>query len=231
MAIVSIDDVWLYVYDQGEVRTRDLEHAFVKTQKISRSTLYKYKRILQAQGKIVSKPVHAQPPYNIYTIPSKQLRAVKALKQYKQQSPKTYGLLPHEMEWQDTPKGFYLTPTQEKILWENPETGAMITLTKFPIGLSDAPHIHPEATVMGYVLSGEIELPDGTIVSFPPHGFNCRPKGMLDMGYKITKETIILAFWDGPRTKIDIQMHNETFEKAYATSLGEGLTNRPPSER
>jgi hypothetical protein len=231
MAIVSIDDVWLYVYDQGEVRTRDLEHAFVKSQKISRSTLYKYKRILQAQGKIVSKPVHAQPPYNIYTIPSDQLRAVEALKQYKHQSPKTYGLFPHEMEWQDTPKGFYLTPAKEKILWQNPDTGAMITLTKFPIGLSDAPHIHPEATVMGYVLSGEMERPDGTIVSFPPHVFNCRPKGMLDMGYKITKETILLAFWDGPRTKIDIQMDNETFKKAYATSLGEDLTNLAPSEK
>jgi ACT domain-containing protein len=61
MATVSIDDVWLYVHDRGEVRTRDLEHAFVKSQKISRSTLYKYKRILQAQGKIVSKFMLSHP--------------------------------------------------------------------------------------------------------------------------------------------------------------------------
>jgi hypothetical protein len=86
----------------------------------------------------------------------------------------------------------------------------MITLTKFPAGFSDAPHIHPEATVMGYVLSGEMELPDGTRVSFPPHVFNCRPKGMLDMGYKVTKETILLAFWGGPRTKIAVDVPQDT---------------------
>jgi hypothetical protein len=210
MATVSPDDLWLYIYDQGEVRTRDLEQAFVKTQKMSRSTLYKYKRLLQAQGKIKSTPVHAQPPYNIYTIPLNQCRAVEALKHYKQLSPKYYGLFPHELEWQDTPEGFYLTPAKEKILWQNPDTGAMITLTKLPVGLSDAPHIHPEATVMGYVLSGEAELPDGRIISYPPHAFNCRPKGTLDMGYKIIKETILLAFWDGPRTKIDVDVPQDT---------------------
>jgi hypothetical protein len=210
MATISPDDIWLYIYDQGKVRTRDLEQAFVKTQKISRSTLYKYKRLLQAQGKIESKPVHAQPPYNIYTIPSHQLRAVEALKQYTQLSPEYYAVRLHEMEWQNAPKDFYLTPVKEKILWQNPDTGAMVTLCKLPVGLSDAPHIHPEATVMGYVLSGEAELPDGRRISWPPHSFNCRPKGMLDMGYKITKETILLAIWDGPRTKIDVDVPQDT---------------------
>ena len=204
MTTISPDDIWLYIHEQGHVRTRDLEHAFVKTQKISRTTLYKYKRILQAQGKIVSKPVHAQPSYNIYTIPPHQIRVVEALKQYTQLSPEYYAIRPHEIECEDAPKDFYLTTVKEKILWQNPETGAMVTLCKFPVGLSDAPHIHHEATVMGYVLSGEAELPDGRTISWPPHTFNCRPKGTLDMGYKFTKETILLAIWDGPRTKIDV---------------------------
>jgi hypothetical protein len=204
MTTISPDDIWLYIHEQGKVRTRDLEHAFVKTQKISRTTLYKYKRILQAQGKIVSSPIHAQPSYNVYTVPPSQIKAIEALKQYKHLSSEYYFIRPNELKWQDAPKDFYLTSVKEKILWQNSDTGAMVTLCKFPVGLSDAPHIHPEATVMGYVLSGEVERPDGTIVKWPPHSFNCRPKGELDMGYKFTKETILLAIWDGPRTKIDV---------------------------
>jgi hypothetical protein len=141
----------------------------VKTKRLSRGTLYKYKRLLEAEGKIQAKPVQSRSPYNVYYIPPNFHRQVEALKQYTQLSLTYYTVRPHSVEWTDTPKDFYLTPVKEKILWQNPETGAMITVTKFPVGLSDAPHIHPDANVMGYVLSGEAENPDGTIVKWPPH--------------------------------------------------------------
>lgn len=210
MPTATVDDLWIYIYEQGEVRTRDLEQRFVKIKHMARGTMYKYKRQLEQEGKIQSKPIHARPSYNVYYVPKKFHKAAAALKLYRQLSPKFFAVNTQKIPWQDAPSDLYLTPVKEKILWQNPDTGAMIVINKIPTGLTDSPHIHPDSNVMAYIFSGEQELPDGT--RFSVDGiFNCRPKGELDPGYKISKETTIIAFWDGPRTRIEIDVTHDEF--------------------
>jgi DNA-binding PadR family transcriptional regulator len=209
MPTATVDDIWLYVHEHAAVRTKDLEQEFVKTKRISRGTLYKYKRLLEAEGKIQAKSVQGRPPHNVYFIPENYRKHVEALKRYKQLPLKFFEGHIQQMEWQDTPEGFYLTPVKEKIIWQNPDTGAVFGIMKFPPGLSDAPHIHPDANVMGYVLSGEAERPDGSREQLTGY-FNFRPKGTLDHGYKFSHETIIIGYWDGPRTKIDVDVPQDT---------------------
>ena len=38
------------------------------------------------------------------------------------------------MEWEDAPKGYYLTDVKRKVLWVDEETGATWVLLKFPPG-------------------------------------------------------------------------------------------------
>lgn len=205
----TIDDIWIFIYERGEVRTRDLEKHFVSTKRMSRGTMYKYKRQLEFDSKICAKPVHSRPPYNVYYVPEKYHRECEALKQYKQLPFKYINLQIPQIKWQDAPKGFYLTDVKEKILWENKKTGAIFLLGKAPIGLTDTPHIHPEANMLSYCLSGEIELPNGTISKMAGHS-GYQPKGTLDVGYKIVKEALILVYWDGPRTKIEVDVPQDT---------------------
>jgi len=47
MARVSPEDLWIFIYEQKQVRMRDLQKQFVKSQQLSRGTLYKYKRQLE----------------------------------------------------------------------------------------------------------------------------------------------------------------------------------------
>jgi len=205
MPKATSDDLWVYIYEQGKVRTRDLENHFVKTKLLARGTMYKYKRQLELEGKILAKPVPGKPPYNVYYVPEQHHRECEALKQYKQLPSKYINLQIPQVEWQDAPKGFYLTDVKEKILWQNKKTGAMFLLGKAPIGLSDTPHTHPEANMLSYLLSGELELPNGNIRKLAGRsGF--QPKGTLDVGYKFVKEALLLVYWDGPRTKVEVQL-------------------------
>ncbi|MHA1939077.1 MAG: hypothetical protein ACXACD_07330 [Candidatus Thorarchaeota archaeon] len=209
MPTATVDDIWLYIHENTTVRARDLEQEFVKTKRMARGTLYKYKRLLEAEGKIQAKSVQGRPPHNVYYIPEQYRKHVDALKRFKQLPREYFAGKIQQMEWQDVPDNFYLTPVKEKIMWQNPDTGAMFTVMRFPPGLSDAPHIHPEANVMAYIISGETERPDGSRVQLSGN-FNFRPKGTLDPGYNITHETILIAYWDGPRTKIDVDVPQET---------------------
>jgi len=81
MPEASPEDIWVYIYEKGEVRSRDLEKKFIDTGLLSRGTMYKYRRILEAEGKINPRPVpNARPTYNLYYVPEKfhpQLEAVK----------------------------------------------------------------------------------------------------------------------------------------------------------
>jgi 2,4'-dihydroxyacetophenone dioxygenase len=103
------------------------------------------------------------------------------------------------LEWEEPPRGYYLTDVKQKVLWEDDKTGAMMALVKFPVGVADKIHAHPEANQFVYILSGEIERDDGSRV--PVEGmFGHFPKGEKHGATKITKETIILFYWDGPPT-------------------------------
>ena len=86
MVKATSDDLWVYIYEQGKVRTRDLENHFVKTKLLARGTMYKYKRQLESEGKILAKPVPGRPPYNVYYVPDQHHRECEALKRYKQLS-------------------------------------------------------------------------------------------------------------------------------------------------
>ena len=50
-----------------------------------------------------------------------------------------------KLEWEDPPRGYYITDVKQKVLWENLETGAMMALVKFPNGVADEIHSHPHA--------------------------------------------------------------------------------------
>jgi DNA-binding PadR family transcriptional regulator len=91
MPTATVDDVWLYIHQHNAVRTKDLEQEFVKTKRLSRGTLYKYKRLLEAEGKIQAKSVQGRPPYNVYFIPEKRRKHIEALKQFKQIPLKYFG--------------------------------------------------------------------------------------------------------------------------------------------
>jgi hypothetical protein len=145
MPSASIDDVWIYIYDPGEIRTRDLEQHFVNTKLMSRGTMYKYKQRLELEGKIQSKPIHAKPPYHLYFVPPSVHPHVKALKQYKA-LPNVLGGDINDLEWRDVPEGTALVPVKEKILRQDTETGAMVVLQRVPIGLAETPHYHPEGS-------------------------------------------------------------------------------------
>ena len=73
MADIAPEDIWRFIYEHDEVRSRDLEKWFVDEElpvRISRGTMYKYKEILEREGKIKAKPVlEARPPYNVYYVP------------------------------------------------------------------------------------------------------------------------------------------------------------------
>lgn len=90
---------------------------------------------------------------------------------------------------------------KQKILHVNPDTGASIILLKSPADPrpADVLHIHPSANQWSYGLEGEAVTPDGTRWLFKDTvGFI--PKGTPHGGDVITKASLALVFWDGPRT-------------------------------
>lgn len=201
MASASLDDVWIYVYEQGQVRTRDLLNEFVKSNKMSRGTLFKYKRTLELEQKIASKPVHERPPYNLYYVPEQQQSEVEKLKQYRTSNIKL--LLANDMGWEDAPAGSFLTTAKRKVLWKDEATGAELILAKVSTGLAESLHYHPHANEWVYAFSGECELPNGTRI--PASGLTMYvPKGELHTCLKITKEATALMLFDGPRDKIHV---------------------------
>jgi len=203
MPTATMDDLWLFIYEQGHVRTRDLQNQFVKTKQLSRGTLYKYKRLLEQEGKLKITTVQAKPPYHLYSVPSAYHRQVQALKQYKQTPDRSFLSNIDALPWQPTPTGLFFTDAQRKVLWTNEDTGALLVLLKGAPGIVEPLHYHPEANKWAYILSGEYELPDGT--PLPAAGlYGFIPRGELHTSPKIRKEVIALCYFDGPRTKVPV---------------------------
>lgn len=96
-------------------------------------------------------------------------------------------IYPDEMEWKDTPRGYYLSDVKEKVLFQDPETGAKIALVKAPIGVMDRLHRHPEANQYVLRLTGERKW-----------AFNITPKGEVHGRADLKQEVIALFVWDGP---------------------------------
>jgi hypothetical protein len=118
-----------------------------------------------------------------------------------------------EVEWHDTPKGWYLIDgVKWHCLWKDDTTGAMFILLKFPKGegTTELPHTHPHANQMGCVLSGDLELPNGMRRTFGDGNYSFRysPKEEVHgpqrgATMKILEETIILQYFDGRATKLN----------------------------
>lgn len=103
------------------------------------------------------------------------------------------------LEWEDPPRGYYLTDVKQKVLWENKETGAMMALVKFPAGVADKIHSHPHANQFIYGLQGAIEN-DAGVVSSIEGIFAYAEKDEAHGATRIAEETILLFYWDGPPT-------------------------------
>ena len=103
------------------------------------------------------------------------------------------------LEWEDPPRGYYLTDVKQKVLWEDEKTGAMVVLLKFPTGVADKVHSHPQANQFIYGLSGKVELADGSQATMEGV-FAHFPKGEKHGATKCAEESIFLFYWDGPPT-------------------------------
>jgi len=86
---------------------------------------------------------------------------------------------------------------KEKVIWEDENTGAKMVLIKFPVGIADKLHSHPEADQFTYGLSGEAETADGQRISMDGQFFYF-PKGEMHGETQISKEAVALFYWDGP---------------------------------
>ena len=102
-----------------------------------------------------------------------------------------------DIEWKDPPRGYYLTDVKQHTLWEDKKTGATLALVKFPKGVADKIHSHPEATQIVIGLSGEVLMPDGPMPLLSNMVITAS-KGVKHGASNFTKESIFLFFWDGP---------------------------------
>jgi quercetin dioxygenase-like cupin family protein len=104
-----------------------------------------------------------------------------------------------EIEWEDPPRGYYLADVKQKLLWEDPKSGATLALLKFPKGVADKIHSHPEANQITIGLKGAVLMPpDNVLTKVEPNMLVTAPKGGKHGATEFTEESIILFFWDGP---------------------------------
>ncbi len=102
-----------------------------------------------------------------------------------------------DIEWEDTPRGYYLADVKQKILWEDPKTGATLALVKFPKGVADEIHSHASKQLT-IGLSGEMLMPPNNVVmKVEPTMLATVDKGGKHGATEFTEESILLFFWDG----------------------------------
>lgn len=113
-----------------------------------------------------------------------------------------------EVEWEDPPKGDFLTDVKIKVLWRDEKTGAHFRLIKIPEGgCFELPHVHPGASHWSFTISGEAELPNGARMTAGEDNyvfaFNPREEEHAYWkGMKVIKECIALQYFDGPSTRV-----------------------------
>jgi hypothetical protein len=133
-------------------------------------------------------------------VPKRHHQEVKLLQQYKILTNNTF-LNIDEIPWEDPPDGMYLTNVQHKVLWKDTVTGAKMVLSKAPVGIPEPVHIHPHANEWGFGITGELETVDGRHLAVDKL-FSFVPKGERSGVCRVTKELVLLIYWDGPPTKI-----------------------------
>ena len=86
MADATPEDIWLYIYEKGEVRSRELKKQFDDSGLLSYGTMHKYKNSLEKEGKIRAKRVlndRTGGHYYVFYVPKEFHEMCEALK-YKQ---------------------------------------------------------------------------------------------------------------------------------------------------
>ena len=101
-----------------------------------------------------------------------------------------------KMEWEDPPRGYYLTDVKQKTIYTDPDTGATIALLKYPPGVADYRHTHPQANQFFFPLSGQVERGDG-LMDLNGSVVSIQYKGEEHGRTNFTKETFVLVYWDG----------------------------------
>ena len=101
-----------------------------------------------------------------------------------------------KMDWENTPRGYYLTDVKQKTIYVDPETGATIALVKYPRGVADYRHKHPEANQFFFPLSGQVEGGDGGLMDLDGSVISIQYKGEEHGRTNFTKESIVLVYWD-----------------------------------
>jgi len=86
---------------------------------------------------------------------------------------------------------------KQKVLWEDKETGATMALVRFPVGVADKIHSHPEANQFCWALGGEWMTPDRVRIGLKDVLFFF-PRGERHGATEFTEETTFLFYWDGP---------------------------------
>jgi hypothetical protein len=208
----SVDDLWIYIYQHGPVRTRDLEQAFVATRQMARATLYRYKQQLLTEGKVQAQSVPGRPPYNLYSVPSYHHTAIELLQHGTAFSLMNIQRL-DDVPWEDAPRDVFVTDVKQKVLWRNDATGATFILLKSPAsaGITDRRHFHPEANQWSFGLAGEAIDEHGKWTFLGSVGYN--PRGQPHGPSTVTKDALCFVFWDGPRTSIIVKdgtVYNKT---------------------
>ena len=69
-----------------------------------------------------------------------------------------------DSEWEDTPRGYYLTDVKQKVLWKDPNSEATLALLKFPVGEADEIHSHSGKQIT-IGLSGELLMPPNNVLT------------------------------------------------------------------
>ena len=85
------------------------------------------------------------------------------------------------------------------VLHKNEETGGVTVLRKFKAGVTVPAHMHPQASELVYVLSGEWDE-SGVIYSSGACFF--APKGTVHGPHVARSEVVSLTIFDGPLTVV-----------------------------
>jgi hypothetical protein len=70
LAEIGPEDIWIYIYERGEVRYTDLVRRFVDKKKCAKQTMLNYKLGLEAEGKIAKK-MSERTRRPVYYVPDK----------------------------------------------------------------------------------------------------------------------------------------------------------------
>jgi hypothetical protein len=81
LGLINEKDVWIFIYDMGEVSFPDMQKEFVDSGKCSIVTLRKYSNTLMKEGKIKTRPGQTAGKLEWhYYVPPEKKSAVKAAK-------------------------------------------------------------------------------------------------------------------------------------------------------